>query len=93
MTEKARERQAVRPIEVELELPEGARLASGELKTELDQLEGKVQYRSTTWWGNDPSTTDLAKVEWVVEAPAGSVVQVEARHQRAGTVRDEIRLG
>jgi hypothetical protein len=27
-----------------------------------------------------------------VEAPAGSVVQVEARHQRAGTVRHELTL-
>jgi len=93
VTQKAQERQAVRPIEAELELPEDARLASGEMKAELGQLEGKAQFRSTTWWGNDPSTSDLAKVEWVVEAPAGSVVSVEARHPRAGTVRGEVQLG
>jgi hypothetical protein len=29
----------------------------------------------------------------VVEAPAGSTVQVEARHQRAGIVRQELTLG
>jgi murein tripeptide amidase MpaA len=93
VSEKAQERQAVRPVEVELELPDGARLAAGDVKTELGQLAGRVEARSTTWWGNDPSTSDLAKVEWVVEAPAGTVVRVEARHQRAGTVRGEIRLG
>jgi hypothetical protein len=93
VSQKAQERQTVRPVEVEVELPDGARLASGDVKTELGQLEGRVEARSTTWWGNDPSTNDLAKVEWVIEAPAGSVVRVEARHQRAGTVRGEIRLG
>jgi hypothetical protein len=29
----------------------------------------------------------------VVEAPSGSPVTVEARHQRAGTVRRELTLG
>ncbi len=93
VTEKALERQAVRPVEVELELPDGARLAAGDVKTELGQLAGRVQFRSTTWWGNDPSTHDLAKVEWVVEAAAGSTVRVEARHQRAGTARAELQVG
>jgi hypothetical protein len=31
-------------------------------------------------------------VEWVVGAPVGSSVTVEARHQRAGTVRQELTL-
>jgi hypothetical protein len=32
-------------------------------------------------------------VEWVVEAAAGSTVTVEARHQRAGTIRRDLTLG
>jgi Zinc carboxypeptidase len=93
VTEKAVERKIVRPIEVELELPEGARVVAGEVKTEAGQLQGRAQKRSTTWWGNDDSTTDLAKLEWVIEAPAGTEIGIEARHQRAGTLRRRVTLG
>jgi hypothetical protein len=93
VTEKAVERKAVRPLEVELTLPDGARLASGERLTETGQLTGRVHKRSTLWWGNDESTSDRVKLEWVIEAPPGSEVGIEARHQRAGTVRRVVTLG
>jgi murein tripeptide amidase MpaA len=93
VTEKAAERKAVRPIEVELELPEGASLAAGEPKVEAGQLGGRSRLRSTHWWGNDWSTSDLVKLEWVVVAPAGGEVRATARHQRAGTARASARLG
>jgi Zinc carboxypeptidase len=92
VTEKAVERAAVRPIEVELELPDNARVIGGEVKTEVGQLHGRVHKRSTTWWGNDESTNDRAKLEWVVEAPAGAEIGVVAKHPRAGTVRRRITL-
>jgi murein tripeptide amidase MpaA len=92
VTQKALERKAVRDIEVELDLPEGARIVGGERKSEAGQLKGRVENRSTTWWANDESTSNLAKVEWVVEAPAGAEIGVEARHPRAGTVRRRLTL-
>jgi hypothetical protein len=92
VTEKAVERKAVRELEVELEFPDGARLVGGEMKTDAGQLKGRVEKRSTTWWGNDESTTDLVKLEWVVEAQAGTEIGIEARHQRAGTIRRRITL-
>jgi len=92
VTEKAVERRAVRDLEVELELPEGARLVGGDVKTEAGQLKGRADKRSTTWWANDESTGDLVKLEWVVEAPAGTEIGIEARHPRAGTVRRRITL-
>jgi murein tripeptide amidase MpaA len=92
VTEKAVERKAVRDLEVELELPDGARLVSGEMTTELGQLKGRVDKRSTTWWANDESTSDLAKLEWVIEAPAGTEIGIKARHPRAGTVRRRLSL-
>jgi hypothetical protein len=92
VTDKALERKAARDVEVELELPDGARLVGGEVKTEVGQLNGRVDKRSTTWWANDESTTDLAKLEWVVEAPAGTEIGIEARHPRAGTVRRRLTL-
>jgi hypothetical protein len=92
VSEKALERKIVRPIEVELVLPEGARLATGKAREELGQLGGRVEDRSVTWWGVDHSTKNRTKAEWVVEAPAGSRVGVTARHARAGTVRAEVVL-
>ncbi|HEY7706165.1 MAG TPA: M14 family metallopeptidase [Gaiellaceae bacterium] len=92
VSQKAVERKAVRPLEAEITLPEDARLHGGEKKVELGQLDGRVHRRSLLWWASDDATSDRAKVEWIVEAPAGSVVQVEARHQRAGTVRRELTL-
>ena len=41
---------------------------------------------------NDESTSDLAKLEWVIDAPAGTEVGITARHQRAGTVRRTVKL-
>jgi murein tripeptide amidase MpaA len=92
VTQKALDRKAVRPIDVELELPDGARVATGKEREEAGQLAGRVERRSMMWWGLDHSTSDLTKVEWVVEAPAGGTVGVVARHERAGTARAELVL-
>jgi hypothetical protein len=32
------------------------------------------------------------KLEWVIEAPEGTEVAIEARHQRAGTLRRVVEL-
>ena len=92
VSEKALERRAVRPIEVELELPEGARIASGKAREEAGQLGGRVERRQVTWWNTDHSTSERTKVEWVVEAAPGTKLGVVARHERAGTVRRDIVL-
>jgi murein tripeptide amidase MpaA len=92
VTEKAVERKAVRPLEAEIALPEGGKVIGGERKVELGQLEGRVHRRSLLWWASNDATSDRTKAEWVVEAPSGFSVTVEARHQRAGTVRRELRL-
>jgi murein tripeptide amidase MpaA len=92
VTQKALERKAVRPIEVVLELPEGARVVTGKEREQAGQLEGRVESRSVYWWGTDNSTSDRTKVEWVVEAESGAQIGVVARHERAGTVRAELTL-
>ena len=38
-------------------------------------------------------TSDRAKAEWIIRAPKGTVVAVEARHDRAGVVRASVVLG
>jgi len=92
VTQKAADRKAVRPIEVTLELPEGARVVTGKEREEAGQLAGRVEDRSVMWWGVDHGTKNRTKVEWVVEAAAGQRVGVVARHERAGTARAEVLL-
>ena len=91
VTQKAVERKVVRPIEAEITLPDGASLVGVEGKLELGQLTGRALKANVLGAGNDP-TDDRAKAEWVVRAPAGTTVEVEARHQRAGVVRASIEL-
>ncbi|MBI5653929.1 MAG: carboxypeptidase [Chloroflexi bacterium] len=93
ITKKAIEKKSVRGIVCEIELPEGATLETGKPREELGQLEGRA-YKSVApvgWAVADP-TDDRVKVEWVVRAPNGGVVKLIARHERAGTVRAEIKL-
>jgi hypothetical protein len=90
VTEKAIERKAVDPVEIELSLPDGAELIQGELRTEVGQLAGRDQ-KPNPFAGPDP-TDDRAKVEWVISAPAGGTVEVTARHARAGVKRQEVNL-
>jgi len=91
-SQKALERKAVRPIEAELELPDGARVVSGKEREDAGQLEGRVERRNIYWWGGDISTSDRTKVDWVVKAKAGTRIGVVVRHERAGTVRAELTL-
>ncbi|MBP7688760.1 MAG: hypothetical protein KA765_12660 [Thermoflexales bacterium] len=91
ITQKAVDRKAVRPIEVELTLPEGAKLINGEKKTEVGQLDGRSDKRNLLSTYADV-TSDRVKVEWVIAAPKGGSLKIEARHQRAGTLRREVEL-
>lgn len=91
ITQKAVDRKAVRPIEVELTLPEGAKLINGEKKTEVGQLDGRSDKRNLLSTYADV-TSDRVKVEWVIAAPKGGPLKIEARHQRAGVIRREVEL-
>ncbi len=90
VTKKALEKKATRGVIVELELPAGATLETGKTRVEIGQLEGRA-YKSSavSEWNSDP-TEDCAKVEWIVRAPQGSVLNITAKHARAGTVRTQV---
>ncbi|HEY3340867.1 MAG TPA: carboxypeptidase, partial [Anaerolineae bacterium] len=80
----------VRPVEVELCLPEGGALVSGQLRVEAGQLAGRA-LKNRPYETVDP-TTDRVRVEWVVRAPPGSALTLKATHQRAGCVTYVVRL-
>jgi len=67
---------------------------TGELRTFVGELEGRA-YKHTlvSFWTDHTPMGDRASLQWVVRAPAGGVVQVVVRHDKAGTVRASIELG
>jgi hypothetical protein len=79
----------------EIELPDGARLETGQAREEAGQLEGRaykpVAPSSWAGWSGDTSE-DRVKVEWVVRARKGTVVTLTARHERAGVTRVKLSL-
>lgn len=91
VTKKAVERKLTRGVIAELHLPKGASLLSGKVREELGELEGRA-YKPVTPDESDESTTDRAKVDWVVKAPKGTKIKLTAKHERAGTVKLELVL-
>ncbi len=95
VTKRGLEKKLTRGVIMELELPEGAKLESGDARQELKQLEGRA-YKSTSafgWAGQsvDP-TDDRVKSEWTLRAAAGATVKIVARHDRAGTLESTLLL-
>ncbi len=96
VTKRALNNKLTRGVICELALPEGASLRTGLVREEIGQLEGRAYKPATpsSWggWGGD-TTEERAKVEWVVHAPRGGTVAITARHERAGQVQAEVKLG
>jgi len=95
VTKLAQEKKRVRGVICELELPDGAHLLQGDLRANLGQLEGRARTPASSfgWAGgvSDPAS-QRAKAEWLVRAPRGTTIKVEARHPRAGALRAELTL-
>jgi hypothetical protein len=91
VTEQALKMKVVREVEVDIALPQEAKLVSGKQKTKCGQLSGRDDKYALSYWVSD-QTKDRAKVEWVIHAPAGGEVGITAVHQRAGTVRTVVNL-
>ncbi|MGF1473458.1 MAG: M14 family metallopeptidase [Rubrobacteraceae bacterium] len=89
VTRIAADKKLVKPVKVELSLPDGAELVSGESETALGHLAGRSALLGNRW--KDPTffnglPSDYARrLEWVVRG-AGPV-GVEVRSEKAGTTR------
>jgi hypothetical protein len=66
-------------------------LEAGKEREELGELEGRA-YKNAFIDELAEGTSDRVKVEWVVRAKKGTKVQLIARHDRAGVVREEVVL-
>ncbi|MGB3635838.1 MAG: hypothetical protein WA982_17510, partial [Rubrobacteraceae bacterium] len=87
----AADKKLVKPVMVELDIPEGVELVSGKRETELGHLAGRSALLGNRW--KDPTffnglPSDYARrVEWVVGGEGS--VGVEVRSEKAGIVRLE----
>ena len=87
VTRRALERKTVRGTVYEILLPQGASLVSGKHRVEGGQLEGRANKVSLQAFLPNPELTgDRAQCEWTIRAPAGTVVELSARNERAGKV-------
>ncbi|TMH08041.1 MAG: carboxypeptidase [Betaproteobacteria bacterium] len=94
VSKRAEERKVVREVLAEISLPDGAELISGKRREGMGQLEGKAyKHTGISFWPDYHVTDDRAKMEWVVRAKAGDVITLTAKHERAGTVHAELKLG
>lgn len=91
-SQKALERQIVRPIEVEVQMPETAALVMGQAKQRVGHLEGRSNKAFVKAFSDAGEVDFRRKLEWVIRAPAGTRLGILARAERAGTVRTELLL-
>lgn len=84
-------RKATRGVIAEIELPDGALLKTGKSREMGEELEGRSYTASAlTPWGLTSSTSDRAKFEWIVYVPQAGIINISAKHDRAGIVRTSL---
>jgi murein tripeptide amidase MpaA len=91
-SQQGKKRGAIRPVRVEIELPEGVVLKAGKRRIELGHLEGRSNKLSVTSTFSMDPTDNRARAEWVVSGAPGAVIKLKIQGERAGTFVKEVRL-
>jgi len=91
-SEQAKSRQAVRPVRIELDLPEEAKIINGKRRVQIGQLEGRSNKLSVSSIYSTSPTDNRGKAEWVIHVPHGSAVTVAVLSERAGIIKREVQL-
>ena len=92
---RARAERLVRPITVEVtvevtgEIADQVEVIDGPARRTCGQLDGRAALR---FRGGNDGTPDRTLVAFTLRAPAGTVVEVAARHDRAGVARETTTL-
>jgi murein tripeptide amidase MpaA len=93
VTQRALQRKTVRGTVLQIHLPPGTHLTSGQARVVAPHLEGHAPKVSLqAFLPNRELTADRAVMEWVVNGPRGTVIALSATADRAGTVRSEVTL-
>jgi murein tripeptide amidase MpaA len=89
---QAKKRANIRPVRVELDLPEGCTLASGKIRSEMGHLEGRSNKldRVPVWISGQ--TDNRARLEWVVTGKIGDQITLHIKSERAGSLHRTVKL-
>jgi hypothetical protein len=91
-SQQGRKSKAIRPVLVELELPEGVQLVNGKRRLELGHLEGRSNKLDVaSIWAASP-TDNRARAEWVLHAEAPGTIRLHLFSERAGAIHREVHL-
>ena len=93
VTKRALERKVARACIFEIELPDHARLLMGAQRIEGPQLEGHAATNSLqAFFPSKTLTADRASAEWIIHAPKGCTIVLQAHAARAGHVSAKLIL-
>jgi hypothetical protein len=88
---QGKKRGVMREVRVELKTPKNVRFLNGQPKENLGHLEGRSNKLGQTFLQATP-TDNRARVEWTLNAPAGSKIELVVSSERAGSIDREIIL-
>lgn len=91
-SEMGKKRQAARPVRVELSLPAGASLVTGQVRQELGHLEGRSNKLDVDAVFDASPTDNRGRLQWSLKAQPGQKLLVRVLSERAGTLEKEITL-
>ncbi len=85
-SQQGKKRATIRPVFAELELPEDCRIIIGKRRTDLGHLEGRSNKLDVATLGANSPMDNRAKVEWTLNAPAGTRIAIHIHSERAGNL-------
>jgi murein tripeptide amidase MpaA len=88
-SQQAKKRAIIRPLFVELEIPEECRIVIGKRRTELGHLEGRSNKLDVSTLGADSPMDNRARIEWTLNAQAGTRILIHITSERAGKLTIE----
>ncbi len=88
---QGKKQNAMRPLRVEIEIPEGVEILNGREKSDLGHLEGRSNKIGSIFVIASP-TDNRGRVEWTLRATKGTKVQVHINSERAGVIHQEVVL-
>ena len=91
-SEQGKKRNAARPVRVEVELPQDAKLVSGKARLDLGHLQGRSNRLEVSSLWESGQTDNRARAEWVVQAPSGSTINLHILSDRAGALHPSVIL-
>jgi murein tripeptide amidase MpaA len=91
-SQQSKSRKSSRPVRVELELPDGAILTNGKRREELGHLEGRSNKLEVVASSADSPTDNRARLEWVIQAAAGTKFTIKILSERAGSIKRDVTL-